>query len=395
MIEKSWRFLSYVYCRFMDDACIYRSTALTFTTLLSLVPLMTVSFVIYAAFPAFEGLAERVQKFIFTHFAPTSSEVILQHIQQFSKHSANLSIVGTLSLVVTAVLVLFTAEQTLNQIWRVKRHRKAISAFLLYWSVLTLIPVLAGLSFFVSSYLMSLPIIAGLIASGKNTYPIMLNAISFLLLIGAFTVFYVAVPNCQVRILHGFIGGTVAAILFELARVGFQLYVTYFPTYRLLYGALASIPLFLLWLYLVWIIILLGAEICHALAVYYRMRSDIKLDPFTHSFRWLGHMWRALQSGKALTLDELIAYDEEDYEERPETVLNKLHENNFINLTEDETYVLTKDLRQISLYELYQVLPWQLPKQVVDDILRPLIDNVHKDAKAILAASLENLYKGD
>jgi membrane protein len=256
------KFFMQVMSQFSQDNCALRAAALSFTGLLSIVPLMTVSFTVMTAFPLFKKLGVQLQNFIFQNFVAASAEVIKSNLQKFAGQAVNLSATGIIFLVVTAVLMVFNMEQAFNVIWRVKRSRRGVQAFMMYWGLITFLPILIGLGLAISSYLFSLPLVAGTTESLGIRKPI-LSYFPYLLTFVAFTVLYITLPNCKVLIRHAAIGGLVATVLFELAKYAFGLYVMNFPAYELLYGYLAAIPIFLIWIYLSWLIILFGAVVAH------------------------------------------------------------------------------------------------------------------------------------
>ncbi len=268
---KLWKFTIeiYFFCRavvlqFTKEGCMYRAAALAYTSLLSLVPLMTVSFVILKAFPVFHNVSQQVQNFIFNHFVAASADVIQQYLGKFSQQASHLSATGMLTLVITAVLMIFNMEEAFNDIWYVKERRRGVPAFLMYWAVLTLLPMLLGVGIALSSYVASLPLLSD--ARNLGIIQILFACAPLFLSFIAFTLLYVAIPNCKVPTRAAVIGGVVAAALFEIAKYCFALYIAYFPTYELLYGALAAIPIFLIWVYLSWLVILFGAVVSHVLA---------------------------------------------------------------------------------------------------------------------------------
>lgn len=355
------RFLKTLYDRFFEDGCTYRSAALTYTTLLSLVPLMTVSFAIFSAFPVFSHLSQQIQDFIFSHFVATSGEMIQTYLTKFVAQTKNLSAVGSVFLVITAVLMMFNMEQAFNAIWKVKSRHIGLSTFMLYWAVLTLTPILIGLSMVITAYINTLPYFAKMAQDFG-----LITALPFILNVVFFTLLYIMVPNCYVPLRYGFIGAVVAALLFSLAKFGFTYYVTNFPTYVLLYGALATIPLFLLWLYVLWVIILFGAIISNILATGYRFRSHLKMDGFTHAYLWLGHFWIALGQGEHLSLGDLLKNDSCNYEVEPTQQLALMHEAGLIQPTAPGRYALSQDLSVLTLAGLLHKLPWRLP--AVDEL---------------------------
>lgn len=260
-------FTRIVLVRFRKDGCPMRAAALAFATLLSLVPLLTVSFSVLTAFPVSQQLALKIQAFIFQNFVATSAEVVQQHLQAVMHQTSKLSTIGTLFLLATAVLMVFNMEQAFNAIWRAEKQRSFISAFLMYWAVLTLTPILIGIGLAVSTYLISLPLISTA-ADWLGLKKLLFGVTPYLSTLGAFTLLYLAVPNCKVQFRHAIVGGIIATLLFELAKQGFVLYITHFSVYRLLYGALAAVPIFLVWIYLCWLIILFGGVVSATLETY-------------------------------------------------------------------------------------------------------------------------------
>lgn len=345
---------------FIKDGCMDKAAVLTFTSLLSVVPLTSVALTVLSAFPVFNAFAERVENFIFANFVATSGEVIQTYFLGFVKQTAHLSLFGSLFLVFTAVWIMYTMEGTFNVIWRVREHRKGISAFMLYWAVLTLSPLLIGVSFALSSYLGSLPFIFKTAQSLHLTAPL-LAVTPFFFTVIAFTLFYVMVPNCWVGLRYAFFGALVAAILFEIAKKLFTLYVIHIPTYSLIYGALATVPIFFVWVYLSWSIILFGAEVSHMISISYEGHSLPKLDPFTQAICWLGYFWLAQQQGRGLTLQELLKMDQRNYQQEPEQHITELLNVQLLKVTPDGHYILCRDLSAMTLAELYQILPWKLP----------------------------------
>ena len=260
-------FISFVIVHFFKDDCPYRASALAFTTLLAIVPLMTVSFAFLSSFPMMQHLGLSVQNFIFENFVPATGKILQNYLGQFTMQVSKLSAWGIVFLVATALLLMVTIEHAMNKIWRTSRARSGVTAFLVYWAILSLAPVFLGLSIATSSYLISLTF-------QSNPAPAFFAyCISFLLSLSAFTLFYIIVPNCSVKISHGLIGGLVTTILFETAKKLFTLYLTQFHYYDLIYGAFSVIPVFFIWVFCIWFIVLLGAEVSYALSVYYQRRE--------------------------------------------------------------------------------------------------------------------------
>lgn len=350
------RFIRFVLKHFIQDDCTYIASALAFTSLLSVVPLMSVGLAIFSTFPAFEGFAEPLQNFIFDNFVPTTGKILQSYLQLFTSQVSKLSVWGFLFLIVTALLMLFTIEQAMNKIWRVNNGRYGVPAFLLYWSILSLAPLLIGLSIAVSSYLFSTQLLFD-----SNALSRIIHYSPFFLSLMGFVFLYTIVPNCRVKIRHALGGGFVAALLFETAKQGFAYYLARFDTYELVYGAFAIIPIFFIWVYWVWIITLLGAEISYAFSVHHQRRSGDSLDGFSHALLWLYELWLAQQKGKGLSLNELIDASTQPFAVDADEMICDLIRQELIHSTAEDSYMLSRDLNQISLYDLSQILPYRLP----------------------------------
>jgi membrane protein len=251
--------------QFVNDACFTRAAALAYTSLLAVVPLMTVSLALLSAFPVFQDGAQKIQNFVFSNFVAGSADIIQQHLQRFMEAARHLSPTGLFFLVVTAVMMIFNMESDFNAIWRVQRRRNGVSAFLIYWAVLTLVPISVGAGLAVSTNLAALPIVME-VGEMLRLKSLLFLYLPNLITWASFTILYLTLPNCPVKVRHALCGGFVAMVLFAWAKFGFSWYLVNFPSYELLYGALATIPIFLLWLYLTWIIILLGAIVSYVIA---------------------------------------------------------------------------------------------------------------------------------
>ena len=350
------RFIRFVAEHFFNDDCTYRASALAFTSLLAVIPLMTVGLAVLSSFPVFQGLSERVQDFIFENFVPTTGKAVQRYLQQFTAQVSNLSIWGVAILFFTALLVMVTIERAMNRIWRAPSSRHGVSAFLLYWAILSLGPVLLGLSLAASSYLFSIPLVKDYSAPS-----FFLSSIPFLLSLIGFTFLYVVVPNCPVKISHGLWGGFVAAFLFESAKLAFAYYLSHYNSYKLLYGAFATVPIFFVWVYWVWVITLLGAEISYAFSVHHQRRIGKPLDGFSHALLWLHHLWLAQKEGKGLTMDELINSTTHPFAIDINDMISILRDLELIHSTNDGLFMLSRDLREVTLYNLSQLLPYRLP----------------------------------
>lgn len=240
--------------------------SLTFTTMLALVPLATVAFALFTAFPIFGSFQMSLQIFLSDHLMPAAlNSQIFNYLNQFASKAKGLTTIGMIFLFVTAVMTMMTVESAFNVIWRVRKARPIAQRILVYWAIITLGPILIGVSLSMSSYLFTRSMA---FTAAQHITPVIdwaLTGAVLPLTALAFTMLYVFLPNCRVEWRDAVIGGVAAAIAFELAKRGFGYYVRRIPTYTAVYGAFAAVPLFLLWMYLCWFIALAGAMIASAL----------------------------------------------------------------------------------------------------------------------------------
>jgi membrane protein len=257
-LHRSWDFLWRLYDRFNRDDALIRAAALSYTTLLSLVPLLAIGLAVLAAFPAFESARSQLQWALIGNLVPETGEQVRQSIDGFISNAGNLTAVGILGLVVTAVLLLYTIEDAMNRIFRVTKARTYLSRLLVYWTVLTLGPLLLAASLSISDWLFTKPepgsLLAPVLAIGSAIF-------HFGMLVALFTLLFSAMPARQVPAREAAIGGAAAAIGIMLLRSGFHIYVADLHAYQSIYGALAAVPIMLFWMYLAWAVILGGAEL--------------------------------------------------------------------------------------------------------------------------------------
>ncbi len=238
--------------------------SLTFTSILALVPMLTIALAIFTVFPLFGTFRASLEQYFVHNLMPRGfSDTILNSLNQFASKSAKLSAVGGIALIVTSVLTMSTVDHVFNRIWRVKTQRPWIHRVLVYWAIITLGPLLIGISISVTSNISA--VTNGLVISWVGNW--FYTLVSIALTTGAFTLLYVAVPNQRVDWRDAVWGGLLAGIAFEIAKRFFAAYVIKFPTYTMVYGALAALPIFLLWIYMLWMITLVGALLVAALPV--------------------------------------------------------------------------------------------------------------------------------
>jgi membrane protein len=258
--------------RFREDRCTRVAGALSFTTLLALVPLTAVTFAVLSRFEAFGSWMALVQEFIYGNFVPTAGEAVSRYLQKFAANTGKLTAWGLLLVFLTSLMLMATIERVFNDIWHVPQTRKRLHRYLAYAAVLVLGPVLMGISLWSTSQLVSLPLFARQAPlGGLKVFLLAVSPVLFEWL--AFWALYVLVPNYRVRLRHGLIGSLFATLMFELAKRGFAFFVAHFSAYKTIYGAVAALPVFLIWIYLSWIIILAGAVLTATLPEWRRPQA--------------------------------------------------------------------------------------------------------------------------
>ncbi len=353
LLHGAWRRLRYFVSRFSADRCSENAAALTYMSLFAMVPLLTVLYTMASAIPTFQGLEQQMQDLLFQHLMPDTSSEVERYLSDFSRQAKNLTGPGILFLVVTAVLMLRNIEKAFNLIWRARENRSPISSFLLYWAVLSLAPVALGLALGISTYLASYSNmldaydIFGVKAFFLKLSPILLSA-------GAFTLLYIAVPNCRVPFKHSIVGGLAAAVGFHIARAVFTDLVVG-SSYTFIYGAFAAVPLFLLWIYLSWNIVLMGGILVHSLSAY-QDEEQASRPTLLKALDVLYLFWEKQKAGHSVREIEILngrhvvtrGLDSETWRRLRDILMEK----NIITQTDRGHYLLSRDLHTINFWQM-------------------------------------------
>ncbi len=349
-------FLTFVWQRFNADNCRQNAAALTYMSLFAVVPLMTVLFTVISSIPAFQGLENQLQNFIFEHLVPTSGSDVKDYLVQFIQQTRNLSIIGVGFLAVTAFLMLKNIEKAFNHIWHIERHRHGVNGLLLYWAVLSLGPFLLGATFAIQTYLVSLSVFfdsADVTGIGTSV----LGRLPFIMSVATFTLLFVAIPNCKVPFRHALYGGVITATCFALAKTLFTTLISN-SSYEVVYGAFAAIPLLLLWLHLSWQLLLGGAELVYAFSHFSSDSSRKKMEALL-LLQLLEWLLSCHQKGE--TLDQETLMKKPWYDGHKITAAEWEHlqavavRHKLAMLTEDGSLILGRDLQQLPLW---QILEW-------------------------------------
>jgi membrane protein len=392
--------LRLVAARFMRDQCVQVAGNLTFTTLLALVPLFTIAFTLFAAFPVFEEWSNAFKAFLLTTLVPeVSGKVITVYMQQFADNAGKLTAVGLVFLAVTALMLMASIEQVFNLVWRAPRPRSLVQRLVIYWTIITIGPLLIGASLSLTSWLFAQPVIAGpSVSSVSSAQQALLKFLPGLLNAAAFALLYLMIPNRKVLVKDALVGGIIAAVGFELMKRGFGLYLQLFPTYDLIYGTFAIIPIFLLWLYLSWLLVLAGAV---AVAVLPQWRLEARRGraddaaALYRALRLIELLQRARSGARAPTVADLVTRSgiaEEDVEQ----LLEAMHAPGWVRRVEPAGWVLAADLSALTLRAVYRLFAVQAyAEERADGALLRAAGRLLCEVESALDVPLERLLARD
>ena len=356
-------FAHFLWRRFRDDNCFETAGALSYTTLFAIVPLLSAVLAMLSLFPAFAALRDTLSNFIFRNFVPGAGDTVQGYLLKFADNASKLTVVGILVLFVSALLMMASIEDRLNRIWRVPVPRKGGSRFLMYWAALTLGPLLIVLAVAASSWVFAQPFLQG--ASQDGVFGLsVIKMMPFASTWAGLALMYGLIPNRRVRKRHALFGALVAALLFELARTLFTLYVSSIANYNEVYGALAAVPIFLIWVFLSWVIVLLGATLTAALTAF-EYRPDDELLPegceFVGLLRVLQRFAIAQRSGEGLREAGLLRCERFLTADLLQRYLGDLRQAGLVERDESGAWVLVHDLDSVHLDDLFRVGGYRLP----------------------------------
>jgi membrane protein len=246
--------------RFREDRLGLTASSLTFTTTLALVPFITVALAVFTAFPMFSQMQVVLQRWLIDSLVPDSiSRQVLGYLTQFASKASKLGVLGLAVVLITALALILTIDRTLNAIWRVKQQRRLAQRVLIYWAAITLGPLLLGASLAITSFAISSS--KGVVGGMPGGVRFIFDLLEFFLLAGGAAALYHYVPNTPVKWSHAWVGGMFVALSIELAKKLLGVYLGLMPTYSAVYGAFATLPILLIWIYVAWVLVLLGAVI--------------------------------------------------------------------------------------------------------------------------------------
>ena len=264
-------FSHYLWARIKQEQLPIIAGYLSYVTLMSLVPLIVVMLSVMTAFPLFADIRGVIENFVYANFVPTAGDIVREHLNGFVANASKMSAVAISFLILFALLLISVIDKSLNRIWQISKKRRLITSFSMYWMILTLGPILVGSSLAVTSYVVSITSLENIQLFGLTK--ILLSFLPLFASILAFLILYLVVPNKVVPLKYALSGAVVAGILFELAKKAFALYVTQLPSYQAIYGALATIPILFVWVYISWLVVVLGAVFTAALEEFNKAQS--------------------------------------------------------------------------------------------------------------------------
>lgn len=386
-LQNHWfQFLRFLTRHFLEDNCQQKAASLTYTTMLSIVPILTVLLMILSSVPALATVRAQIYEVIYSNLLPQSSLQVSKYINSFAEKSTNLTAIGAMILFVTAIMTLTTIERAFNQIWRVEDRSGGMKTMLRYWAIVTMGPLVLGTAFIVSSTVQSLSFLNQQIGGYGIDWSFWVQVVSIAVTVAGFIAMYWFIPKARVPVKNAAIAGVFVAIMFELMKSLFGTVMTNFTSYEAIYGAFAAIPIFLLWIYLSWNLILLGVEISYTLTIF-ETKEVYPRHPLLSLLDMLNLVHTNHLQGNDVSEQELR--DVLGRKELPKwyTYINYLQDSNLIAMTEKGDYVLKKDLSNMTLWDFYRTLPYPLP---IKDELDEMKQENQKPWLSLLVGRFEN-----
>lgn len=352
--ERAASFSRFLLKRFIDDRCFESASALAYTTLFALVPFSAVVFAVLSAFPAFDAWTGALTDFLFSRFVPSSARDVEHYLRSFATNARQLTGPGVLALLASVLLTMWSIEQAFNRIWRVASPRPRLTRFLLYWTLLTLGSLAMVAALATASALFSIPALS--IVKSHGWAGSLLRFLPLVLQLVFFTLAYVLIPHRRVPFRFALAGGALAAILFEWLKWGLAIYLRN-ASFEQLYGALATLPILLVWVYTSWLVVLLGASVAASLSAFRYQPRALRLGPGMELYgvlRLLGRFEQAREHGASLYLERMQELEPSLTDDLLQRMLTALSALNIVRLGEDGGWLLARDLDAVSLGEIYE-----------------------------------------
>ena len=351
-------FVPFFWKNFLHDKIFLGAGSLAFETLLSIVPMLAIILSILNVFVVFAPFKRSIEDFLVQNFMPGAGMVLNNYLTDFIGKTSSVPILGGVFLFIIALFLISTVDHTLNEIWEVHAPRKALQGFTLYWTVLTLGPVLIGSSLAASSYVWYTVFTAGPLLEMKTGF---LSFFPFINSIVAFFLLYMLVPNRRVRFVHAFSGALLAAVLFELSKRWFAFYITHFATFEHIYGALSVVPMLFFWIYLGWIVVLTGAEFVFCLGAlepeWIVPETFNPIPGVPEILSVLAYIWSGQKSGNAMNMKQMLKVVHGITPSGVRKIVDILLLSDLVHLTANGALAVSRDLYVLTLFDLYTIIP--------------------------------------
>lgn len=396
-------FLRFVWRRFLDDRLFEAAGALSYTTVFALVPLSMVVFGVLSAFPVFDLWSASLTKYIFANFVPSAASSVQGYLTDFSANTKSLTTTGAFVLVLSLLVTLTSVEAIFNRIWRVPTARPKFSRFLVYWTVLTLGALVAATSVALSTRFFALSIFETL--PGRWLESLMLQLAPMTIEMLAFAAIFKVVPHRTVKARHALAGAALSVILFEGVKFGLGLYLASFDSYQKIYGAIAFLPILMLWIYLGWTSILFGASLASSMSAFRYQPVGLRLPDGFELYgllRMLGRFQLARASGRGLHGDEIQKLEPILTDNLIQQLLGQLCEIGVVRRAESGEWLLARDLDDVTLAELYEAGRLRVPVAEAvlphrDDALgvavMQALDGLRIPLRDLLKQRVANIYR--
>ncbi|TLU83577.1 MAG: YihY family inner membrane protein [Chlorobium sp.] len=370
-------FMPFFWKNFIHDRIFLGAASLAFQTLLSIVPVLAVVISILNVFVVFAPFKRFLEDFLVQNFMPGVGTVLNHYLSDFIGKTATVPLVGGVFLFIIALSLISTVDHTLNEIWEVHAPRKILQGFTLYWTVLTLGPVLIASSLAASSYVWYTVFTEGPLLEVKT---ILLSFFPFINSILAFFLLYMLVPNRKVRLVHAFSGALLAALLLEISKKWFAFYVTHISTFEHIYGALSVIPMLFFWIYLGWVVLLTGAEFVFCLGAL--APSDRVIEEFNPLrgmsliLLVLDSIWHGQNNALPMNMRKIVKSVPSVDPSGLRKIVDILLQNDLIHVTANGDLAVSRDLYALTLFDLYTIMPTEV-LGLQNDLLISESKNVH------------------
>ena len=397
-------FFRFTWKRFLGDRLFEAAGALSFTTVFALVPLSMVVFGVLSAFPVFDEWSDSLKAYVFANFVPRAASAVQKYLGEFSANTKSLTTAGAFALVISLLVTLTSVESIFNRIWRVPTARPKFGRFLVYWTVLTLGGLVAATSIALSTRFFALAIFET--GPGRWLEALMLRGAPMLIEMLAFAAVFKVVPHRTVKWRHALAGAALAVVLFEVVKWLIGLYLGSFGAYQKIYGPLAFVPIFLVWIYLGWSAILFGASLASSMSAFRYQPVALRLPEGHEAYgllRMLGRFHQARGEGRGLHSDDIQRLEPILTDALVQQLLCQMDEIKVLTRAETGEWLLARDLDDVTLAELYEAAQLRVPVSEAhlphrDDALGTSVLNVIDELRMPLRNSLKrrvsSIYEG-